>query len=294
MKRFPTIGGFFLVATACLVAGCASKPPPATQAKLLIGGQSLNALIPAAERKRIDRTFPAGERGNILIAQAMGAVIQQRQQLAVRASNAYMSQPKSQRSSVSGWLVTRPNVVPEVLFVDAHGKTPRIVAVAKGTGNSRLQLDTPHPPRALTPEENALWRARTLAFTAKISACSRNYQPVVLPVDAAGKKRIFVFLLPLAPADTMMLGGYYRIKIDATGTRILDTHGYTRSCLKIHRNAKAVGIAVTENESPTPTAPQVYANLRYGLPVYVTTARNHRQWKIEQGKISLAKPPTQK
>ncbi|MGA7965987.1 MAG: hypothetical protein WCB49_08895 [Gammaproteobacteria bacterium] len=293
MKRFSTIGGFLLGATACLIAGCASKPPAATQAKLLIGGQSLDALIPAAERSRIAGAFQAPYRGNILIAQAMGTIIEQRQQLAVRASNAYMTQPKAQLSRVSGWLITRKNGTPEVLFIDAHSKTLRVVAIAKDVGNSTPHLETLDPPRALTGKETSLWTARALAFTAKITPCSHSYQPVVIPVEAAGKKQIFVFLLPLAPAKTMMLGGYYRVKINADGTRILDTHTYTRSCLKMHRNPKAVGIAVTENESPTPTAPQVYASLRYDLPVYVTTTRNHRQWKIEQGHISLSKTATQ-
>ncbi|MGH8126976.1 MAG: hypothetical protein ACRETC_01225 [Gammaproteobacteria bacterium] len=289
MKRYSTLGGFLLVAAVCLVAGCASKPSATTQAKLLIGGQSINALIPARERNRIDRAFQPAYVGNILIAQALGTVIQQRQHLAVRASNVYMSQPKARRSAVSGWLVTRKNGALQVLFINERGKTLRIVAVAKSAGNSTPHLDTLNPPRALTSKETALWRARALAFTAKIKPCSDNYQPVVIPVDAAGKRQIFVFLLPLAPANKMMLGGYYLIKIDAAGTRILDTHSYTRSCLEMHRNPKAVGVAVTENKSPTPTATQVYANLRYGLPVYVTTAGNHRQWKIKQGQISSLK-----
>ncbi len=287
MKRSSVISGFFVIAMVSLVAGCASKPPT-TAAKLIIGGKSLDSLIPAAERTRIDHTFPPTYQGNILIAEGMGKTIYRRQQLAVRAGNAYRAQPKTRRSKLAGWLVIRHHGALEVLFIAERNKLPHLVATASGTAPD---IETVNPPRRLTAQEAALWRARALAFTARIGHCSRSYLPVAFPVKAAGEKRIFVYLLPLAPANTMMLGGYYRIRIGTDGTRILDTHGYTQSCLAMKRNPKAVGIAVTENESPTPTAPQVYANLRYGFPIYVSTTQNHQQWKIEQGRISPLKTP---
>jgi|GEM_PF-2051483 len=294
MKRLTIIHALRLVATLtlCLAAGCASKPQANKEGSLLIGGQTLKELIPTAERERIDRTFQAGYRGNLLIAQAMGTEIARRQRLAVSASDVYMAQPEAQRAHLAGWLVTRKSGKLEVLFIakDATG-APHVVAIARSADQAKPRLDTLQSPRALTDSETALWQARGLAFTAKITPCTKSYHPVIIPVEAAGKKQIFVYLLPLAPAGTMMLGGYYRIKTNASGLQILDTHGYTRSCLKMQRNPKAVGIAVTENESPTPTAPQVYANLRYGLPVYVTTSKNNMQWKIEQGHIKPLKKP---
>lgn len=292
MKRLKTINVVWLVVALCLAGGCASKPPANREESLLIGGQTINQLIPAAERDRIDRTVQHGYRGTLLIAQAMGAEIARRQQLAVSASNVYIAQPQARRAHLAGWLVTRKNGKLEVLFIakDATGR-PQVVAIAQPTDQAKPRLDTLQSPRALTDAEAALWQARGLAFTAKITPCTKSYQPVIIPVEAAGKKQIFVYLLPLAPAGTMMLGGYYRIRINADGSQILDTHGYTRSCLKMQRNPKAVGIAVTENESPTPTAPQVYANLRYGLPIYVTTSKNKTQWEIEQGHIKPLKKP---
>lgn len=293
MKRLKTINVVWLVVALCLAGGCASKPPASREESLLIGGQTINQLIPAADRKRIDNSFQPGYRGNLLIAQAMGAEIAHRQRLAVSASDVYIAQPQARRAHLAGWLVTRKNGKLEVLFI-AKGtkKTPRVVATAQATTDqAKPRLDTLQSPRALTDAETALWQARALAFTARITPCTKNYQPVIIPVEAGGKKQIFVYLLPLAPAGTMMLGGYYRIRINADGSQILDTHGYTRSCLKMQRNPKAVGIAVTENESPTPTAPQVYANLRYGLPVYVTTSKNNMQWEIKQGHITALKKP---
>lgn len=293
MKRLTIINALWLVTALSLTAGCASKPQTGGEGSLLIGGQSIKALIPASERERIDGAFQPGYRGNLLIAEAMGAEIAQRQRLAVNASHVYMAQSEAQRVQLAGWLVTRKSGEIAVLFIAKDDdKAPRVVAVAHATmDQAKPRLDTLRSPRPLSDEETALWQARGLAFSAKISPCTRSYHPVVIPVVAAGKKQIFVYLLPLAPAGTMMLGGYYRIKTNARGTQILDTHGYTRACLKMHRKPKAVGIAVTENESPTPTAPQVYANLRYGLPVYVTTSKNDLQWEIKQGRISSLKNP---
>lgn len=292
MNRFKTINVVWLVVALCLAGGCASKPPASREESLLIGGQTINQLIPAAERDRIDRTVQHSYRGNLLIAQAMGAEIERRQQLAVSASNVYIAQPQARRVHLAGWLVTRKNGKLEALFIakDTTGR-PQVVAIAQPTDQAKPRLDTLQSPRALTDAEAALWQARGLAFTARITPCTKSYQPVIIPVEAAGKKQIFVYLLPLAPAGTMMLGGYYRIRISADGSQILDTHGYTRSCLKMQRNPKAVGIAVTESESPTPTAPQVYANLRYDLPIYVTTSKNNMHWKIEQGRIKPLKKP---
>ncbi len=293
MKRLSIIKGSGLLAVLCLVSACASKPSTKAPAgRLLIGGQSIDALIPAAERNRIDTTFQPGYRGSILIAQAMGAEIAWRQRLAVDASNVYMARPGDRRTKLAGWLVVRRDGAAEVLFIAEHDHRADVVAVARSTGpTSKPSLHTLASPRALDNGEKALWKARKLAFTAKIAPCSSRYHPVVIPVVAAGKKQLYVYLLPLAPAGTMMLGGYYRIKINADGTKILDTHRYTRSCLRMHGNPKAVGIAVTENESPTPTPPQVYANLRYGLPIYVTTSKNDRQWEIQKGRITPLKKP---
>lgn len=295
MKRPTTLYACALAGAVCLIAGCASNPPAGNKgARLLIGGQTIDALVPAAERTRISGTFAAGYRGGVLIAEAMGAQIARRQNLAVAASNVYTSWPQKRRMQLAGWLVTRKHGRYRVLFI-ARGrdKAARVVAVARDTGGNKPHLEEIGTPRKLSAAETALWNARNLAFSARITPCARNYHPVVIPVDAAGKKQIYVYLLPLAPADTMMLGGYYRITTNAAGTRIEDTHRFTRSCLEMKRNPKAVGIAVTENLSPTPTATQVYANLRYGLPVYVSTSKNGLEWEIKQGRISpLKKPPT--
>ncbi len=271
-----------------LASGCAS-PNAASGKQLLIDGQPLTSLLPARQRREIKNAIPERYQGAALIAQAMGHLLDTHQQLAVDATNAYLAKVGRHHPHLDGWLVVRGSGRERVLFITRQDSMPQVAAVATNVSRGGARIKVLKTPRKLDREESALWHARTLAFQAKMKPCSNHYHPVVLPVTAAGVKEIFVYLLPLAPADKIVLGGYYRVRINARGTRILDTHAYTHACLEVERRPKAIGAGVTELESPTPTAPQVYANLRYDLPVYVSTAQNHLRWKIEHGRISLLK-----
>lgn len=275
-----------LAAALALTAGCASRPArPAN--KLLIDGQPLSKLLPAAERHQVDNEIPGQYRGDVMIAQVIGHVLVRHQKVAVEASDAYLDNAGKNPPKLAGWLMIHRDGGLRVLFIAHIHGTPRVVATASHIHGKTAAIKRLGSPRALTREESALWKARTLAFHAKMTPCSKEYHPVVIPVTAAGKKEIYVYLLPLAPSNRIMLGGYYRIKINAQGTQILDTHAYTHACLEVARKPGAIGAGVTEIKSPAPTAPQVYANLRYRLPIYVTTVQNHRRWKIERGRISL-------
>lgn len=282
------IAALFLAAAA-LAGGCASQPA-STGNRLLIDGQPLEALLPASRREAIQKRIPAGYRGSVIISEAMGRVIEAHQRIAVDASNAYLKKAGKDHPKLAGWLVVRHGGGLKVLFISEPNGRPRVVATARDVHSGAADIRELSSPRALDEQESALWRARGMAFKADIRACSPHYLPVVIPVVATGTRQIYVYLLPLGKADEIMLGGYYRIKINAAATRIVDTHGFTRACLKVRRNPKAIGAAVTETESPTPTAPQVYANLRYGLDLYVNTVGNHLRWKIADGKITVLHP----
>lgn len=302
-KFAPLLESFFMkavftfTATAALglalllAAGCASQT--ATSGKqLLIDGQTLASLLPASQRHQIKNSIPERYRGDVLIAQAMGHLLDAHQKKAVEATNAYLAKVGRHRPHLNGWLVVRENGVEKVLFITKHNTTPYVAAIASKVHKGGARIKVLHTPRKLDSEESALWQARELAFQAKMKPCSKQYHPVVLPVTAAGVNEIYVYLLPLASTDKIVLGGYYRVRINARGTRILDTHAYTHACLEVERRPQAIGAGVTELESPTPTAPQVYANLRYKLPIYVSTNQNRLRWKIEQGRISLLKKPS--
>jgi len=275
-----------------LASGCASQPVSSGR-QLLIDGQTLSSLLPAQQRRQIKNTIPERYQGAALIAQVMGQLLDDHQQIAVDATRAYLAKTGKQRPHLAGWLVVRRQSKEEVLFITKHNTTPYVAAIASNVRKDGARIKILKTARMLDPEETALWKARALAFQAKMQSCSKRYHPVVLPVTAAGVDEIFVYLLPLASTDKIVLGGYYRVRINAQGTRILNTHAYTHTCLEVERRPKAIGAGVTEVESPAPTAPQVYASLRYNLPVYVTTTGNHLRWKVEQGRIILLSKPAQ-
>ncbi len=291
MKAVSTVSiavilGIALVATS----GCATRSASSGK-QLLIDGQTLASLLPESQRRHIRNSIPKRYRGDALVAQALGRLLDEHQQAAVDASNAYLAKLDGRNPHLDGWLVVRENGTQKVLFITRHNGTPYVAATARDMRKDGARIEVMKTPRTLNPGETALWKARTLAFQAKMKACSKQYNPVVVPVTAAGVNEIFVYLLPLAPSNRIMLGGYYRVRINAQGTRILDTHAFTHACLEMRNRPGAVGASVTEVQSPTPTAPQVYANLRYKLPVFVTTTGNNLRWKIEQGRISLLSKP---
>jgi hypothetical protein len=291
MKAASTVSIAVVLGIALAVTpGCATQSTPSGK-QLLIDGRTLASLLPDSQRQQIRNTIPGDYQGDALIAQAMGQLLDEHQRIAVAASNAYLARLGDRRPQLAGWLVVRERGAQEVLFITRINGTPYVAAIARDVKKDAASITILDTPRALDSGETALWRARSLAFRAKMKACSKQYSPVVIPVTAAGMNEIYVYLLPLAPAGKIVLGGYYRVRINAQGTRILDTHAFTHACLEMERRPGAVGAGVTEMQSPTPTAPQVYANLRYNLPVFVTTTANRLRWKIAQGRISLLSKP---
>lgn len=274
--------------TALLLAGCAATPsaPPSgtTRSSLRIDGQAPASLLAPGESARIDKQIPSQYRGPVLVAEALGAVIYRHERLAAGAARTITA-----ASEPAGWLGERVRGRLNVLFlIHAKGGLAVAAEASAGTNPDEPSLRRLHPPRALTPQELILWRARQLAFSAHITPCAGQYNPAVVPIHAAGTDQIYVYLLPASTKPgRIFLGGYYRITVSADGNRLLATHAFTHSCLALQRRRATVAASVTEVKSNTPTAPQIYASLRYGLPVYVATAGNGLVWKVAKGIVTL-------
>ena len=190
-----------------LSSGCASQSASSGR-QLLIDGQTLSSLLPAQQRRQIKNTIPERYQGDALIAQAMGQLLDDHQQIAVDATNAYLAKTGKQRPHLAGWLVVRKPGAEKGLFTTRHNGTPYVAAIASNIRKNTARIKMLETPRMLDAGETALWKARTLAFQAKMKSCSKQYHPIVLPVTAAGAREIYVYLLPLAPAGKIVLGGY--------------------------------------------------------------------------------------
>lgn len=280
-----------LSALAALLSACAGTSAPSEGGPpLLISGRSPQVILSAREISRIYENMPAKFHDAIVRAEAFGRTVYAHDRLADEAGSlvapgghpAFGEPP-------AGWLTERTSAGPTVNFL-VNRQNTLAVAAAVTRAHGQLQMRQFTPPRNLSPQEMILWQARQLAYTAKFKACSQHYDPVVIPARVGGVDLIYVYLLP-ASADptTIYLGGYQRITIGPDGDQILEEHAFTHSCVTLHRNAKTEGVRVTELVSDSPTSVQVYASLRYGLPVYVETASNGLDWKVEDGRITLVK-----
>lgn len=292
MRSAPSVA---VCLTALFLAGCAATSPAPSETAprgLRIDNQAPAALLAPGESARIAEQIPAQYRGPVIAAEALGAVISRHEQLAAAAARALTAaHAPALPGKPAGWLGERVGGRLSVLFLTRAKEG--VVVAAEATAGAKPgapSLRRLRSPRALTPQEVNLWRARQMAFSARITACAKQYNPVVVPIHAAGTDQIYVYLLPASPDPArIFLGGYYRIAMSAKGDRVLDTHAFTHSCLVLRRRRATVAAYVTEVKSGTPTAPQVYASLHYGLPVYVATTDNGLVWKVTKGTVNLVR-----
>lgn len=282
-------------AVLALLGGCATQPKAPSQTgrlRLSVDGQSIAAILSSAETTHISAHIPAKFQGQVLSAEALGTVVYRHAALvAAAAGRIGREQQWAGNTRPAGWLTERGDKRLRMLFL-VHGRanTVRIaaIAMAQDATMTEVRIKKLTPPRPLSKSESALWRARQLAYSAKITPCTKRYNPVVIPVRAKNASELYVYLLPESQdPQRVFLGGYYRVAINDLGNRIVATHAFTRACLALRRGPGDVAASVTERKSNTPTAPQVYASLRYGLPIYVATVTNGLRWKVVKGRIEL-------
>jgi hypothetical protein len=281
-------------AAFALVAGCATAPrkptlaAKVTRSHVRVDGVALAKLLPAGELTRISREVPAAARGEAASNEAVGGALYAHYRLAVAAGRQLAPHGRSILAwPPAGWLIERTAQGLRIAFVVRMAKGFGIGATALAAPEGQTpQLQKIVPPRVLSDNEAKLWGARQLAFSAQFSPCSARYLPVMIPVAAGTHRNIDVYLLPSGPGrGQIFLGGYYRVVVNDSGGKILATHRFGKSCHTINGKAAAQGVQTTLNGSESPTIPEVFASLRYGRPVYVTTAANGALWKVSNGKI---------
>lgn len=294
MKRLLVVGAGSLL-WLVLATGCVSTSQPTKEqtAALLIANQTPEAILGKQETTRIKRNIPAPYRNNVMRAEAFGSTIYAYDRLALDAGKLVVPDGRSPFSyPPAGWVTVQGLEGLQLDFIVKQGTKIGVAAevtrTSEGLASRRLS-----PPRALSQLELALWKARRAAYAEKFDSCSKHYKPVVMPVSIEGSPFVYAFLLP-ASADprTIYLGGYYRIVVSPDGQAALERHAFTHGCITLHGSGKGSVASVTEVVSDSPTAPQVYASLRYDLPIRVKTLGNGLSWRVENGRISLVSKPT--
>lgn len=243
-----------------------------------------SAAAPAAAPARAAASMAEPEAAAIGAAEAAGSRIWRHDRAAAVVSDALVARsPRDAR--VRGWITEEGGDAIVVTFVDA---TPAALYRATVAADGKLVggLTAHDAPVALSPFEAGAAAARAAALASKDwPRCANSINTVVLPSAPGGASAWTVYLLPgTTRADTVPIGGTHRIETDDRGT-IVAQRPFTRTCVALQTDPRAVGLVISHLLDPTPTEAHVYWSLWAGKSLYVATERT--TWAIESGKVSV-------
>jgi hypothetical protein len=185
---------------------------------------------------------------------------------------------------VTGWVTEEQQGQIVVTFIDRAPAALYRIAVSKdGIAGPVTALGSPTP---LSDYESGAAAARTAALTSKFQPCSESYNSVVLPAGETPGKTWVVYLLPgTTKSNVVPIGGTYRI--ETSGSNVTSQRGFTRTCIVLQTDPRAVGLMITHLLDPIPTEAHVFWSLWAKKPMYVATPPNGTVWAVEGNKIKL-------
>jgi len=192
---------------------------------------------------------------------------------------------------LKGWITEETSEGVQVSFVGNKGKAPTSVlyhATVSSTGVVGSPTSLPDPV-VLSDEQLGQFRARSVAMASIEAPCAKDYNSVVIP-RASPDANWVVYTLPgTKKADVFPIGGSYRFEIDPTGTSVISSRGYAKTCIELAGQPNLAAFTLSHLLDPNPTEIHVFANLLSEIPVYVLTVDNRAMWIVEQGKIRFVK-----
>ena len=227
----------------------------------------------------------AQEAAAIQSAEATGLAIYQHDHAAAVATDAaFELRAFKQDKRVRGWITQEQKGQIIVTFIDETPAALYRVPVSKdGVAGAVTKLET---PAALSEYESGAANARSVAVATKFQPCSEKYNSVVLPVPGVARDRWVVYLLPgTTKAGVVPIGGTYRMEV--TGHVVTAQRGFTRTCIALQNEPRAVGLMITHLLDPIPTEAHVFWGLWAKKPIYVATPPKGTTWVVEGGKIRL-------
>lgn len=218
-------------------------------------------------------------------AEIDGATIYRLDQAAALATDAARKLKEFRRDKrVEGWLAEDKGGTVLVTFYgndirESQAALYRVVIPSDG----KAVAEALGPGIPLTERQTTQAAVRSLALHSDFNACSKNYNPVVLP-RPDGSWSVYL-LTGTTQAGVIPAGGNYRVDIDSTGKTILASRGFTKSCIELKDTKRTVSLMLTHLLDPTPTEIHVFLNLLAGKSIYLMTTENSSVWAIEKGKI---------
>ena len=186
-----------------------------------------------------------------------------------------------------GWVVTEDSAGLLVTFVAEYDAEYKAVFDIRpdAAGARRFALAE---RRALSTEEAAQFRARTVAQGEIKDPCSERYNSVIVK-DPQSDGWIVYWLAATTEPGLMVLGGHYRVTVSASGRDVVASDRLSRSCMALEQDEAAEAAVVTHLVSSTPVETHVFASLLHRTPIYVLT-ENEAIWAVEGDRIRQVEP----
>ena len=233
----------------------------------------------------------------------LGAVIHQLDRAAWVATDAMTAAvPRASLTGPGGWVVERASGGDlTVTFFRGEGEAARTAFHATVRDGKVVESRVVTIPAPLTPAQARLAAARD---TAAAEAVRRRWRPctaapfntVVVPGGAPDAPILVYLLSAQLQADSVPLGGHFRVVIDLDGKPV-NARPYSKSCLnmtlpKLPAGAKPTGLFVSHLLDPIPTELHVFTSYGAGLPLFVGTP-DRRVWSVTGSRITMStmKPP---
>ncbi len=189
---------------------------------------------------------------------------------------------------VNGWITEAQGEKIAVTFIDNSPAALYRVVISE-SAKIKGGVKAYKAPIPLTEFELGAVTARNLAILSPFNRCSENYNSVVLPEDQeSGAKKWSVYLIPGTKKKHIIpIGGAFLVHTD--GTTVASSRGFTKTCITLESDARAVAVFITHLLDQTPTEVHVFWNLWAKKPIAVGTPLNRdgKVWMIENGKIAL-------
>ncbi|WP_294338032.1 hypothetical protein [uncultured Sphingomonas sp.] len=208
-------------------------------------------------------------------ASARGALIAAYDRAAWIGTDDMLKRLPDAKARVGGWIVDGRVSDATIVFYD-RSPTPRALYVAHMVGGKLADPVLPEGDAAvLSPARLAMINARTAASAAltaaKIAPCTTSFNTVVLPPDAPDAPAHVYFLSAQPAADKVVIGGHYRVDVDAAG-RASAPFAFSKGCMTQNRppkDAKSAMLFTTTLTDSIPNEAHVFTAWSSGLPLIV-------------------------
>lgn len=246
-------------------------------ASLLLGCSSVRA-----------ESLPSETASVIETAEARALAIYRHDRAAAIATDAALKLRSFKKDKrVDGWITEERNAEIFVTFID---KSPAALyrAIVSSTEALVGEVGAFEQPLPLSNYERDAAAARSAALSSSFEPCSSKYNTVVLPADEGEATTWIVYLLPgTTKKNVVPIGGTYRFEVD--GSTVVSQRGFTRTCVALQNDSRAVALMITHLMDPIPTEAHVFWSLWARKAMYVATQPGGALWAIESGKIRLVK-----